>query len=175
MDDRLRPDEKPHPLPSPEAEGRGKWTLQDQNKQQNSLPLQGRGKGWGLSANRNAEIANHARTMRNQSTPAEVRLWTVLSRSQLGGYKFRRQAAIGTAIADFLCPQKGLIVEVDGDTHVDPAADARRTARLEAQGYRVVRGTNLDVISNLEGVQLHLLNVLEAMRDRRAPQPQPLP
>ncbi|MEO5598854.1 MAG: endonuclease domain-containing protein [Novosphingobium sp.] len=120
-------------------------------------------------------MTTHARTMRNQPTAPEARLWGVLSRSQLGGHKFRRQTQIGTAIADFLCPQKGLIVEVDGDTHADPAADARRTARLEARGYRVVRVTNLDVMSNLEGVQQHLLDILEAMPNRRTPHPNPSP
>ena len=180
MDETLRPDDKPHPNPSPEGEGlsrraRKQTTLLDFAVITNSPPLQGRGRGWGLSAGRNAEIKTHARTMRNQPTASETRLWSALSRSQLGGYKFRRQAAIGTAIADFLCPQKGLIVEVDGDTHALPAADARRTVRLEAQGYRVVRVTNLDVMSNLEGVQLHLLNVLESMCDRRAPHPNPSP
>ncbi len=113
--------------------------------------------------------------MRNQPTAPESRLWSALQSRQLGGYKFRRQQKIASAIADFYCPQKGLIVEVDGDTHADPAADARRTAMLDSLGYRVVRVTNLDVMSNLEGVQLHLLNVLEAMRDRRAPHPNPSP
>ncbi len=175
MDETLRPDERPLPNPSPEGEGlkvsRQKWTLNDQNKQINSPPLQGRGRGWGLTANRNAEIANHARTMRNNPTEPEQRLWSILRARQLGGYKFRRQEKIGGAIADFYCPQKGLVVEVDGDTHADPAADAGRTARLERLGFRVVRVTNPDVMSNLEGVGRHLLDMLDAMSDRRAPHP----
>ena len=175
----FRPEDRPHPNPSPEGEGlsgrKKQTTLLDWAVTIDSPPLQGRGRGWGLSAGRNDEIANHARTMRNQPTAPEARLWSILSRSQLGGYKFRRQAAIGTAIADFLCPQKGLVVDVDGDTHTDPAADAHRTARLAALGYRVVRVTNLDVMGNLEGVQRHLLDILEPMPDRRAPHPNPSP
>ncbi|OYZ38142.1 MAG: hypothetical protein B7Y31_09175 [Novosphingobium sp. 16-62-11] len=113
--------------------------------------------------------------MRNQPAEPEKRLWQALRGSQLGGYKFRRQAVIGNAIADFLCPQKGLIVEVDGHTHTDPDADARRTKRPEALGFTVVRVTNVDVMSNLEGVQQMLLAVLERLPDRRSPHPNPSP
>ena len=154
----------------------GKQTdLHDFAVQLDSPPLQGRGRGWGLSAGQSDEIASHARTMRNEPTPAEARLWSILSRRQLNGFKFRRQTRIGAAIADFLCPQKGLIVEVDGETHVDPAADALRTARLEALGLRVLRVTNADVMRNLEGVRTLLLNVLESLPDRRPPHPNPSP
>ena len=179
MDETFRPDEKPHPNPSPEGEGpkrrKTQTTLLDFAVITDSPPLQGRGRGWGLSARRNAEIGNHARTMRNQPTEPETRLWSILRNSQLGGHKFRRQAKIASAIADFLCPQKGLIVEVDGNTHADPAADARRTAKLEALGFCVVRVTNLDVMGNLEGVHRHLLDILDVIPDRRAPHPNPFP
>jgi very-short-patch-repair endonuclease len=178
-DETLRPDERPHPNPSPEGEGlkgrKKQTTLLDFAVITDSPPLQGRGRGWGLSAQRNAEIASHARTMRNQPTEPEIRLWSVLRGRQLGGFKFRRQEKIGSAIADFFCPQKGLVVEVDGDTHADPATDVRRTARLEALGLRVVRVTNFDVMGNIEGVHRHLLDILEAMPDRRAPHPKPSP
>jgi very-short-patch-repair endonuclease len=113
--------------------------------------------------------------MRNQPAEPEKRLWQVLRGSRLGGYKFRRQAVIDTAIADFLCPRKGLIIEVDGQTHTDPAADARRTKRLEALGFKVVRVTNYDVMSNLEGGQRMVLSVLERLPDRRSPHPNPSP
>ena len=149
--------------------------LNDWARQLDSPPLQGRGRGWGLSTRRLAGLNDHARAMRNEPTEPEKRLWSVLSRSQLGGCRFRRQAVIGAAIVDFLCPQKGLIVEVDGETHSDPAADVRRTAQLEALGYRVVRVTNLDVMQNLEGVQWLLLDTLGAMPDRRPPRPNPSP
>ncbi|MBB4631281.1 endonuclease domain-containing protein [Sphingosinicella soli] len=141
----------------------------------NTPPLQGRGRGWGVSAERLARNQTHARAMRADPTGPEARLWAHLSLSQLGGYKFRRQALIGTAIADFLCPQKGLIVEVDGDTHVDPAADARRDARLAALGYRVVRISNDDVLRSIDAVLEHLLHILDTTADRRTPHPNPSP
>jgi very-short-patch-repair endonuclease len=162
------------PTPTPPLKGRG-LSNRDTSERTNSPPLQGRGRGWGLSPGRLADLADYALQMRREPTEPEKRLWRALSRSQLGGYKVRRQSVIGSAIADFLCPQKGLIVEVDGETHTDPAADAGRTAQLEALGYRVVRVTNLDVMRNLEGVRTLLLDALEALPDRRAPHPNPSP
>ncbi len=150
-------------------------SARDTSARLDSPPLQGRGRGWGLSAARLDELNTHARTMRNQPTEPEKRLWQGMKGAQLGGYKFRRQAVIGNAIADFLCPQKGLIVEVDGHTHTDPAADARRTARLEALGFTVVRVTNGDVMQNLEGVQRMVLDTLDSLPDRRSPHPNPSP
>lgn len=154
----------------------GKQTdLRDWANQIDSPPLQGRGRGWGVSAGRLDQLNTHASTMRRNPTEPETRLWRALSRSQLGGYKFRRQAVIGDAIADFLCPRKGLIVEIDGHTHTNPDADARRTERLAALGYRVARFTNEDVMRNLEGVQRQLLTLLDSLPDRRAPHPNPSP
>jgi len=60
--------------------------------------------------------------------------------------------SVGPCIADFAARSRKLIVEVDGGTHNDEARDARRTAWLAAQGHRVIRVTNGDVMRNLEGV-----------------------
>lgn len=150
-------------------------SARDTSARNNSPPIQGRGRGWGLSARHLEALHDHARAMRNRPTEPERRLWQGLRSRQSGGYKFRRQAVIGNAIADFLCPQKGLVIDVDGHTHTDPAADAMRTERLEALGLRVVRVTNLDVMQNLDGVLLSILTVLKAMPDRRSPHPTPSP
>jgi len=55
--------------------------------------------------------------MRREPTPFENAVWQRLRASQLGGFKFRRQTVIGSFICDFFCPAKGLIIEIDGDTH----------------------------------------------------------
>ncbi|NCN83971.1 MAG: endonuclease domain-containing protein [Sphingomonadales bacterium] len=103
--------------------------------------------------------------MRRNPTEPEKRLWRHLSASQLGGHKFRRQAVIDYYIADFFCPLKKLIVEVDGDTH-DVEADFKRDDRLRNKGYRTVRFGNLDVMENMEGVLLVLRDALEGPPDR---------
>jgi adenine-specific DNA-methyltransferase len=79
----------------------------------------------------------------------------------LNGAKFRRQVWLGPFIADFFCADARLIVEVDGDSHADQAAyDDRRTKWLAAEGFRVVRVTNSDVMHNLDGVLEHIAAVL---------------
>ncbi|WP_229813628.1 endonuclease domain-containing protein [Novosphingobium colocasiae] len=145
------------------------------DRRTNSPPLQGRGKGWGLSAARNADIAGFARGMRREPTEPEKRLWRALSRSQVGGYKFRRQAVIGPFIADFLCPQKALVVEVDGETH-DVDTDRGRDAALRRMGFIVLHVTNADVMRNLQGVVTSVLSALHEAPDRWArPHPNPSP
>jgi very-short-patch-repair endonuclease len=99
--------------------------------------------------------------MRRNPTDPEKRVWRILSNSQLAGFKFRRQAVIPPYIADFLCPSAKLIVEVDGDTH-DQAKDRLRDHVLSRQGYRTVRVTNAEVMSNLAGVYEHVLAALTA-------------
>jgi len=147
----------------------------DDAKRLTSPPLQGRGRGWGLSANAIASVQGYATAMRCDPTEPEKRLWSHLSRSQLGGFKFRRQAVVGSRIADFLCPQHRLVVEIDGHTHLDPAMDAQRDAELAALGYRTIRYTNTDVMQNVEGVLQHLLSELHALPVRQAPHPNPSP
>ena len=101
-----------------------------------------------------------ARQLRRNMTDAERRLWHALRHRGLANFKFRRQAPIGRFIADFICHDARLIVEVDGGHHGQApqmTADAERTAWLEAKGYRVIRLQNTDVMSNLDGVLQHLL------------------
>ena len=147
-------------------------TLNDYAKQNQAPPLQGRGRGWGLSAERLAELHRFASEMRRNPTEPEKRLWRYLSNSQLEGFKFRRQEVVGWSIADFACPSVNLIVEVDGDTHDDPAKDQRRDAKLGEFGYRIVRVTNLDVMQDMEGV---LTLISEASREAAKPHPNPSP
>jgi very-short-patch-repair endonuclease len=113
-----------------------------------------------------ATMLDRAAHMRREPTETERRLWRALSRSQLGGYKFRRQAIIGGRIIDFFCPAKGLVVEIDGDTH-DLERDRQRDAWLGREtGFAAVRFTNRDVMTNLEGVLTALLKILEDLPDR---------
>ena len=147
------------------------WQLKDHNKQLNSPPLQGRGKGWGLSASTMDELQSRARSMRNNPTEPEKRLWRCLSGGQLEGFKFRRQQVIGYYIADFVCPSAKLIIEVDGDTH-DEASDRARDAALADIGYRVVHVSNHDVMTNMDGV---FRFISAALFDVARPHPNPSP
>jgi very-short-patch-repair endonuclease len=102
-----------------------------------------------------------ARRLRADLTNAERKLWYELRDRCLAGWKFRRQVPIGRWVVDFLCKDKGVIVEVDGGQHSASKRDMRRDADLERQGYRVLRFWNSDVLQNLEGVLTVILSTLE--------------
>jgi very-short-patch-repair endonuclease len=96
---------------------------------------------------------SRARTLRDQSTEVERKLWSVLRNRQLGGLKFRRQVPIDRYFADFACVEARLVIELDGGQHADRLAeDAVRTRAIEACGWKVVRFWNNEVKENLEGV-----------------------
>jgi very-short-patch-repair endonuclease len=110
--------------------------------------------------------------MRTNPTEPEKRLWRRLSNAQLAGFKFRRQEVVGRAIVDFFCPSAKLIVEVDGDTHADPARDRRRDAYLNGLGYTVLHVINPAVMANMDGV---LQIILRALGRADSPHPNPSP
>ena len=121
---------------------------------------------------------HHARQLRTQPTEAEQKLWQALRGKQLGGWKFRRQAAIGIYIVDFVCFETKLIVEVEGGQHNEPAAreyDARRTAWLKSQGFEVIRFWNCDVLEDIDAVVEGIALVMERLLAGLPPTPSPSP
>ena len=93
-----------------------------------------------------------AQTLRAAQTESETKLWHRLRDRRLGGMKFVRQAPIGPYYADFVCRACKLIVEVDGSQHAQSAYDEKRDASLVAQGYRVLRFWNDDVLRAIDDV-----------------------
>lgn len=150
----------PYPIPSPlEGEGQGGGTL-SLNKESvtphgspsaHLLPL----KGGAKVAERGYEESTlrHAQTLRKEPTEVEKKLWFHLSREQLGT-KFRRQQPIGNYIVDFYAPDARLIIELDGSQHAEEQKqyDQERTAFLGAQGYRVLRFWNSEILENVDRV-----------------------
>ena len=108
---------------------------------------------------------SRARQLRAEQTDAERRLWALLGGRRLGGFKFRRQHPINGYFADFACAAAKLVVEADGGQHAERAADdARRTADLEAAGWRVIRFWNNDILQNTEGVAQAILDEIRGAR-----------
>ena len=106
-----------------------------------------------------------ARELRANSTDVEGKLWAALRGRQLAGFKFRRQYPIDRYFADFACVEAKLVVELDGGQHVEQAGwDEKRTAVLEACGWRVLRVWNNEVIANLDGVGEAVHAALEVAR-----------
>jgi very-short-patch-repair endonuclease len=108
-----------------------------------------------------------ARKLRREPTSAESRLWSELRNRQLGNFKFVRQEPIGDYVADFVCREVRLVVEVDGATHStddELRRDAIRTAFIEGLGYRVIRFDNDDVYNAMDGVLQTILTALASKR-----------
>ena len=94
-----------------------------------------------------------AGALRQNMTEAEKRVWQILRSHQINGHKFRRQVPIGRYIADFVCHEARLIVEIDGGQHDRSSPpEAERSRFLQNQGYRILRFWNNEVLANLEGV-----------------------
>ena len=114
-----------------------------------ALPLDGGGLGGGdVSRRKNRDMKKHsvdgaharARTLRQNMTEAEGRVWQMLRSHQMTGYQFRRQVPIGRYIADFVCHEARLIVEIDGGQHDRSSPrEAERSGFLQDQGYRILR------------------------------------
>ena len=116
-----------------------------------------------------------AQTLRKRMTDAERRLWYYLRDRRLGGWKFRRQYPVGPYIVDFICPEKNLIIEVDGGQHAEnEEMDLQRSAYLNKMGYRVFRFWNNQVLQETEAVLEAILAVL-ADGKQNSPSPQPSP
>ena len=97
-------------------------------------------------------LKENARENRRNATPAEDKLWQAVRGSKLG-HRFRRQHAIGRFIADLVCIEKKLVVEIDGPIHErQEASDIERTNIINQEGFRVIRFTNDHVINHLGDV-----------------------
>ncbi|HEX8216220.1 MAG TPA: DUF559 domain-containing protein [Allosphingosinicella sp.] len=119
-------------------------------------------------------ISKHAGALRQNATKAEQLLWFELRARRLGGHKLRRQWSLHPYVVDFCCLEQRLIVEVDGGQHT-PEADAARNTALKAQGFRILRFWNNDVLSNLDGVLTVILQAVGGPLPSEDPHPSPLP
>ena len=102
---------------------------------------------------RNGQLRGRSRALRKNMTKEEAHLWyQFLCRYPL---RFRRQYVIGNYVVDFYCHKAALAVELDGSQHCEPREvvyDSQRTAWLEAQGVKVLRISNLDVMRRFRNV-----------------------
>lgn len=119
---------------------------------------------WQTAANSGwQEMKERAKELRNNQTDAEVALWQQIKNNQLG-FKFRRQQVIGFNIADFVCLDKNLIIEVDGEIHnYQKEYDDARTLELEKEGYKVIRFENKRVFSDIDNVVAEIRQHLQVL------------
>jgi very-short-patch-repair endonuclease len=121
-----------------------------------SAPSPARGEGSNGSAFRRSApkigLVKRARALRIRMTDAERKLWFALRDRRFAQFKFRRQVPIGPFIADFVCFEARLVIEIDGSQHAESSTDKRRDRWFVANKFQVLRFWNNDVLSNLEGV-----------------------
>ncbi len=105
-------------------------------------------------------MLSRIRKLRTNATDAERLLWSILRNRQLEGLKFRRQHPCQGFILDFYCHEHRLAIELDGGGHLEPekeAYDAVRTAAITAEGIRLLRFWNHDVLQNTTDVVAEIL------------------
>jgi very-short-patch-repair endonuclease len=127
-------------------------------------------KAAGISPARLDRLHDIARNMRRNPSEAEKLLWAQLSGSKVGGYQFRRQVVVGSAIVGFLCTANRLAVELASVSPEDPEADARRDQKLSSLGLYLLHVTEADVTGNIESVVQKIGAALESLRPEPAPQ-----
>jgi very-short-patch-repair endonuclease len=107
----------------------------------------------------------NAKSLRRTATLAEKLIWKELKNNKLSEFKIRRQHPVGQFVVDFFCARKNLVIEIDGEIHMDPEVKARddyRTLELENLGLKVIRFTNSEVMNNMEDVLARILNNLKS-------------
>ncbi len=103
----------------------------------------------------NKNLKDPSRQLRRDMTDAEKLLWSRVRRKQLKGVQFYRQKIVGNYIVDFYCPKARLVIEIDGSQHYEQAGMENDTVRddyLRAQGLKVLRFSNREVLENMVGV-----------------------
>jgi very-short-patch-repair endonuclease len=114
------------------------------------------------------------RTLRNEPTDAEKRLWHFLRAQKLRGEKFRRQAPIGPYVVDFVCFSHKLIIELDGPQHLEPDVvlhDTRRAAWLAGRGFRIIRFRNQELDEDICAVVNEIASAIEELGAANPPYP----
>ncbi|GGK82928.1 endonuclease domain-containing protein [Rufibacter glacialis] len=110
----------------------------------------------------NKNLKPFAKSLRADSTKAEIRLWSELLSKGRMGISFLRQRPIGNYIADFMCKELMLIIEVDGYSHnFKTDEDPQRDRDLSALGFTVLRFTDDEVMNDLPNVQRTLETWIE--------------
>jgi len=97
--------------------------------------------------------------LRYNMTPAEKHLWKQLRNRKMDGFRFRRQHPVDEFIVDFFCYEANLVIELDGESHLDTTQierDVERTRILNKHGLKVIRFKNEELEYNMEDVILKI-------------------
>jgi very-short-patch-repair endonuclease len=137
-------------------------SLRGPAERQDSAPRQ----SWNVSETRRERLKEMARTNRRNPSEAEKALWPRLAGQKLGGFKFHRQVVVGSAIVDFACPARWLVVDVSSEANAEVLAIQDK--KLTDVGIRVLRFSPDQVLEESEAVAGAILSELKKPFDRRA-------
>jgi very-short-patch-repair endonuclease len=141
-------------------------TVLDPAEQTDLQALQKKGRGWKISDKRLDALHERAREMRRHPTPAQEALAAALAVLDTGGFAFRRQDVIGSAIVDFACKPLMMVIELDGDE--DASFAATRDRSLTEVGYRVERVAAADVLADPDVAAAQIVAIMrERWHERR--------
>jgi len=109
-------------------------------------------------------IKDARENLKDNPTEAEKLIWEYL-RNKKTGYKIRRQHIIDNFITDFVCLTKKVVIEIDGEIHIQQKEyDAFRTNTLNEKGYKVIRFTNAEVFANPALVATKIKEILDSRK-----------
>jgi very-short-patch-repair endonuclease len=108
-------------------------------------------RSWNISPKRAEELKLQARDMRRNPTPAQQVLWERLKDKQCG-FTFNREVVMGSAIVDFACRTRWLVVETGGEGEVDGTIAALSDRKLTDVGVRVMRFSDDEVLADTDKV-----------------------
>jgi very-short-patch-repair endonuclease len=108
-------------------------------------------RAWNVSPARAEKLKQRARDMRRDPTPAQAALWERLKDKQLG-FGFNREVVMGSAIVDFACKPRWLVIET-GATEGPAATIAELSDRkLREVGVRVMRFAEAEVLEDIDRI-----------------------
>jgi uroporphyrinogen-III synthase len=165
-----------HVSPEPDTEVFLKFVgrvLDEQEPAKECPPSKGAmGDDPGMNLYYNQSLNDLARQLRNNSTKSEIRLWSELLQGRKTGHTFLRQRPVLNYIADFLCKDLKLIIELDGYSHEFEQTwkkDIQRQKELEKAGFTVIRFNDSDVMKDLRNVENEIMYWIEKLEKKSPP------
>ena len=124
----------------------------------------------------NEKLRKNSHSLRYTMTKAESCLWKYALRAKMTGYTFNRQRPVLNYVADFMCKELKVIIEVDGYSHSFDKIlkkDAQKQRDLENVGFRVLRFSDNEVLRGIQNVIRAIEITIEEIQDSVAPPPTP--
>lgn len=125
-------------------------------------PLQKKGRGWAITESRLDTLHDAAREMRRNPTQAQTVLAEALAAADAGGFKFRRQVVIGSAIVAFACQPLKIAIEIEEDADIAPEVAHRRDKSLAEVGIKLLRYPALAVLNDVDSVVTQIIDEMKA-------------